>query len=544
MFKRRKGNNKTGNWFLDVLILGAGIISAIFLPEYLRFIPIITSIMLFVLRKVWRILKSKVLMYEIDDDLVYLVTHMYAVSTGKPPRKRLFWLNNIAGGYGIYDRYLRKIANLAVEWGYGFNKAIRIVVREVKNKTFRDFLLRLGEILNIGEDPERFLDVERRAFLTEYQAHYGRVIEATKLLLGVYTSSVSSAIFLVITFLIFSLLFSTSPNTIIFVYIGIAMALGLLIYVIYKVLPRDRVTHTMGIYPLERRKYRLLLTVGVTLSIIVGLYTYSMTGIPSLAMSLGAAPLLLPGFYARRIEKKIREIEAFFPIFIRSFGLTYATVPHVPTALASVLRSDYGPLTRYLKRLLARLSLGVSPKISWLRFIGETWSEIIRRNINIVYDAIDAGGNLAEVGTVLSETTFRILDMRKQRVQVSKAFESTIYIIHTLFSAVLSFVLTLMNIFYLLITTIQQSSAYVPSVLPFQPIPVELVDMITPIFIVILAILNATAIKVAQGGMYETVWVPLAILLFISGVVMQSMQTLAETLFSGILEIVHLVEIT
>jgi len=536
--------NKYLSGVVDAIVILVAVVTSMLLPENVRFVPVLSALALVTLKHLWKILKVRVLLYEIDDDLVYLVSHMYAVSTGKPPRKRLFELNNIAGGYGKYDTILRKIANLAVEWGYGFNKAVRIAIRDVRNKVFRDFLLRLGEILNIGEDPERFLDVERRAFLTEYQAHYGRVVEATKLLLGVYTSSVSSSMFLVITFLIFSTFFTASPNTIIIIYFGVIAVLTLLLYIIYRVLPRDRLTHTLPIYPPERRKYRFLLVIGIIMSLAIGASIYVNTLIPNFAIALGALPLLIPGFYARRIEKKIREIESFFPIFIRSFGLTYATVPHVPTALASVLRSDYGPLTRYLQRLLARLNIGVNPRISWLRFIGETWSETIRRNVNILYDAIDAGGELAEVGTVLSETTFRILDIRKQRIQISKAFESTIYIIHSLFSAILSFILTLMNIFYVLITTIQESVTYTPTVLPFQPVPVDLINLVTPVFVITLAILNAFAIKIAQGGMYETVWVPLSILLFISGVIMHATHLVAQSLFAGILDIENLIRIT
>ena len=527
----------------DATILMTSILISMFVPKNIKIIPIISSIALILLRHLWRIIKLKITFYDIDEDLVYLVSHMYAVSTGKPPRRRLFELNNIAGGYGLYDSILRRIAKLAVEWGYGFNKAVRIVIKKVRNKVFRDFLLRLGEILNIGEDPERFLDVERRAFLTEFQAHYGRVVEAAKLLLGVYTSGVSSSIFLVITFLIFSLLFSTSPDTIFMVYIGIIVTLSILLYVIYRILPRDRTTHTLHIYPPERKWYRMLLLSGIVMSIFFGGYVYINTLSPSMAMSIGAIPLLIPGLYARRIEKKIREIESFFPIFIRSFGLTYSTVPHVPTALTSVLRSDYGPLTQYLKRLLARLNLGINPKTAWIRFIGETWSESIRRNVNILYDAIDAGGDLAEVGTILSATTFRILDIRKQRIQVSKAFESTIYIIHSIFSAILSFILTLTNIFYTLIVTVQASAENLPSILPFQPLPVDLINTITPFFLIILALLNAFAIKVAQGGMYETMWVPLSILIFVSGVVMHAMQLVANTMFSGILDIVHIVKL-
>ena len=508
-----------------------------FIPETFRPIPVALVLVLVFLRFLMPWIKKRTVTYEVDDTLIYLVTHMYAVSTGKPHRRRIFELNNIAGGYGDYDRILRRIATLAVEWGFGFAKAIRVVVKETRNKVFRDFLMRLGELLNIGEDPEIFLDVERRALLTEMQAHYGRIVEATKLLLGVYTSSVSSSMFMAITVIIFSMLFSSSVNTVIAAYIGIAAALIFLVYVLYRMLPRERLTHNIGEYPPERTKYRILLIIGISLSIVIGLVIYGYSGNPSLAMSLGALPLLIPGFYAKKIEKKIREIEAFFPIFVRSFGLTYATVPHTPKALTSTLRSNYGPLTRYLQRLLARLTIGVDPKVSWRKLIVETWSELLRRNVNVLFDAIDAGGDLANVGTVLSETSFRIMDIRKQRIQVTKAFESTVYIIHSLLVAVLTFVLELLSIFYKLMLTLQTVESGLHTILPFQPIPLDTTILATVVFIIVMAITNAFAIKVAQGGMYETVWVPLSVLLAISGLVMFGIKFMTSMMFAELLEL-------
>ena len=222
------------NTILVVAVLAAGVVLAFILPDPARPVPIIVAVVISLLKYLLPAIRKRTTTYEIDDTLIYLITHMYAVSTGKPPRKRLFELQTIAGGYGEYDAILRRIATLAVEWSYGFGKAIRIVVRNVRNKVFRDFLMRLGELLNIGEDPERFLDVERRALLTEFQAHYGRIVEATKLLLGVYTSGVSSSMFMAITVLIFSLMFSSSPNIIIVVYMGIISALATLAYVLYR----------------------------------------------------------------------------------------------------------------------------------------------------------------------------------------------------------------------------------------------------------------------------------------------------------------------
>ncbi len=518
-----------------VALVTAGLITSFFIDPRIRPFPIMLSAGIALMRVALGSRKTKAVSYGIDEDLIYLVTHMYAISTGKPPNKRLFMPDTWAGGYGAYDSVLKRIAVLAVDWGYGFARAIRIVARDLKNKVFRDFLLRLGELLGIGEDPSKFLDIERRALLTEFQAHYSRILEASKMLLGIYTSSVSSAIFIMITFMIFVFLFPVSPTLIVLVYIAILMSLAVLLYILYKVLPRDRVTHNLKAKIPEKVRYRTLLFIGLGASVAVGMVVYKMFGSASLAISVAALPLLIPGFYARRVEKKIREIESFFSIFIRSFGLTYAMVPHAPSALASTLRSGYGPLTKYLRRLLARLNAGIDPKIAWYHFISETWSEVVRRNVNILYDAMNVGGDLAKVGTVLSETIFKLLDIRKQRTQMAKAFESTVYIIHTLFTAILSFVLSLMNIFNQVVSKLQGINPQIASVLPFHPMSLQLIFQVSPIFIIILSIVNALAIKIAQGGMYETLWVPLALLMAIGGIVMYGVSMLAQSVFANVI---------
>ena len=529
-----------------LIIIIIGLIASLFLDPRVRIIPLMLSIAIALIRLVVRGRRKLLgIGYEVNEDLIYLITHMYAVSTGRPPHRRLFMLDTWAGSYGGYDKILRRIAVLAVDWGYGFAKAIRIVAKELGNKVFRDFLLRLGELLAIGEEPIRFLDIERRALITEYQAHYVRILEASKLLLGVYTSGVSSAIFIVITFMIFIFLFSIPSPMIILVYLAIAISLSTLAYILYKVLPRDKITHNLkGVRIPEKIRYRVFLLMGLSLSIVIGVMTYKLIGDPYLAISAAAVPLIIPGFYAKRVEKKIREIESFFSIFIRSFGLTYSMIPHTATALASTLRSSYGPLTTYLKRLLARINAGIEPKIAWYHFIGETWSEMVRRNINILYDSISTGADLARVGTVLSETTFKLLDIRKQRVQVSKAFESTIYVIHTLFSAILSFVLSLLTIFNNIILKLQSISSEIAAVLPFKPTALDVALGITPIFVIVLSILNALVIKIAQGGMYETVLVPLAILLAISGIVIWCVSMFSTSIFLNITGLSSLLEIT
>lgn len=527
------------------MILVLGIVASYFLPPQVRFIPLITSILLMMLYYVRLVLRTKITYSIVDEDLLYLVTHMYAVSTGKPPKSRLFKLKTIVGGYEEYDYYLRRIASLAVDWGFSFARAITIVAREIKNKVFRDFLTRLGEILNVGEDPERYLDVERRAVFMEFQAQYGRSLESMKLLLGTYTSTISSSMFLTITVIIYTLLMGGDPTTVVYTYMGVIVALAGVLYVIYRILPRDRLTHKLGIYPPQRTRYRRILIMSITLVIVMTFVYYNLLHDIQLAIGAAAILLIFPGLYARRIESFIKELNTFFSVFIRSFGITYSVVSHTPKALASVLRSNFGPLTPYLRRLYNRLRVGVRPDIAWRYFTGETWSELIRRSVNVVYDTIEAGGNMAVIGTILSDMSFRLQDLKKQREQIARAFEATVYILHLIMVAVTTFILELVRIFNTMIEAILRVAPGITvTILPFGYVDVTLLTYLTTILIIATAIMNAIAIRVARGGMYETVWVQISILTSFSMLTAMAIKTATAFLFEELLGFTRLIETT
>lgn len=482
---------------------------------------------------VLRFLKKKAIISTIDESLLFLVIHMYGVATGKPPRKRLFELECIAGGYGEYDRVLRRIASLATRWGYGFVRAIKYTIPSIRNKVFRDFLIRLGELLAIGEDPERFLEVERRALLAEFQAQYSRLIETSKLLLGIYSSSISSATFMAITMLIFMMLMGGSIQILVATYIAVIASLTVLTYVLYRILPRDRLSHKLPIKPKIYKLYKRVSIISILLCLIVGMTIYINTLNYSLVMLTIACIMLIPGIVAKAVERYIKNIDNFFPIFIRSFGLTFSVVPNYQKAIQSIGRGEYGRLMTCIHRLYARLKNSVMPKVAWYYFICESFSELVRKSINIFYDTLEAGGNAARIGAVLSETCMRIIDIRKQRDQATKAFEATVYILHVILVSILMFMIKLLGMFNEMFLAMGTSVTYIP--LPFQSIPLYIVEPITFVFIMAMAIINALAIKVAQGGLYETAWIPASAMLMTSGIAMYATEYIARTIFSTII---------
>jgi len=124
------------------------VVGLILVPQPYNGLMVIPSIIIFMTKYFMPWIRRRFVIAELDETLVYLITHMHALSTGKPPRYRLFTLQGVAEDYGEYNRYLRKIAVMAKEWGYGFGRACQLVAKEVKNSIMRDFLLRLSEVLN------------------------------------------------------------------------------------------------------------------------------------------------------------------------------------------------------------------------------------------------------------------------------------------------------------------------------------------------------------------------------------------------------------
>ncbi|MCI4436977.1 MAG: type II secretion system F family protein [Ignisphaera sp.] len=454
----------------------------------------------------------------VDEDLLYLITHMYAVATGKPPHERLFMLGGVSGkGYGKYTRYLNRISTIAKQWGYGFVRATRIVASKITNTIFRDFLYRLAEAINVGEDLEIFLQMEQSTMLTTYEADYTRVLEALKLVLGIYTASISSAIFINVNLVLIAFLLG-NPLLPVIAFVATIGSLIALLLLIKKLLPKQRLVHDLKINMPEIRLYRYTLILSLAIATALSIYTFTLFNEPSYTLTVFGLTMLIPGIIGRRIERKVKEVESFFIIFIRSLGLVFSMIRNYTQAIRSILASELGILTKYLRNLYARLLNGIDPKVAMYYFVGESGSEIVRRGIDIFYDAVEAGGDPVKVGESLSITIQRVINLRKQREQVARAFQGVIYILTLLTVALAEFVFTL-------VILLQQVFAALGAGAPIQILPTT---FISPLLLSLLklglvfaiTIMNAFALELARGGFIGAAWFHGGILLILSGVTM------------------------
>ncbi len=495
----------------DPLLLGStiGVLAAVIMFRSLATLVLIAlPVAVFLFRVLLPHLRELGLIEAIDLDLLFLVTHMWAVSTGRPPRRRLFELGVIVKGYGVYQRILRRIAVLAVDWAYGFTRATRIVANEVRNRYLREFLYRLSEVFRTGEDVSRFLRVEFSTLMRQFIAGYGRAIDLMRVYLGVYTALMSSIAFVVLVVILLALFLGGGTNLIITSTISMLALAGFFAPLAKVLAPEDPLVYTAreALNPWLKRVSRTAY-IGAGLAIATGLGVLLLTHDPLLSLAGLAIPLLYPGVTARRFQGFIRRLNSFYQIFVRSFGLTFSLIPNYAKALESILAAEYGVLTPFIRRLYARISNGIDPHVALRNFALETSSMDVVRTVNILADTVDAGGDMAEVGLVLSDLLIRLGDLRIDRSRVARTFEAVVYMMQGLLAAITAAMINVLVIFahyYQRFLALKLPGGVTAGfVLPITMPSLPLVSAAMAIFLAGLIVINSLVITYASGDIPE-----------------------------------------
>jgi len=144
---------------------------------------------------------------------------------------------------------------------------------------------------------------------------------------------------------------------------------------------------------------------------------------------LGIAVLIGPyGFYKSRELSRIRSIEERLPEFLRDvaeagrFGMTLAD------AIVVASTGRYGKLTQEIRKMAAQIEWGV-PVAEALRLFGERVNTpAVKRCVAIITKANDAGGNVADVLSMVSHATREVQLMDAQKRISMTTYLTVIYI--------------------------------------------------------------------------------------------------------------------
>ena len=470
----------------------------------------------------------------LDEELLYLLTHLYSISTGKPPVSKIFQLGGVSGlGYNGYSGVLRRVESLARDYGLGYADSIRASLSHARNPFFRDFLVRLSEALSAGHDLEGFFRVELESFVAEFKASYARLLETIRVLMGVYIGVLSSVMFLNVNVALIAYLMAGTIWPAIGITIISQAALWSLAVFMYTFMPKFRISHSLPVKPGDHSLFIRLLVLALTLGALGFIAILSITGSLGLALVALGAPLIAPGIVAYRFERRLRGINSFLPVMVKNYGLLYATLGNEILVLRSLLRVNIGPLNTLLRRAYARLSAGVDRRNAWLLFAGESGSEIARRAVDIIYDSMETAADMRKVGERLGDVIADHINMQKGREQLARSFQAMLYLMQVILVALAQFIVTLIQILGELLGI---ARGLPTSILPFAG-PAEIPGLaLVATLSLSMAFANAISMKAVEGGYGGVIVLHLGALLALSGVTIVASSAFSEFLVRTFVE--------
>ena len=138
-----------------------------------------------------------------------------------------------------------------------------------------------------------------------------------------------------------------------------------------------------------------------------------------------------------REQKKVKELEEMFPLFLRDFVESVRCGMTIPQAFKSICNNDYHTLTPYVKKITAQLDWGISVEKVLTKFSKETKSRLIGRIVSSVIEVHRFGGNLADTFESLSKTAIEVEKLRAERKLFMNSQMITGYVIFFVFLGVM-----------------------------------------------------------------------------------------------------------
>ncbi|MEM7824588.1 MAG: type II secretion system F family protein, partial [Candidatus Aenigmatarchaeota archaeon] len=147
-----------------------------------------------------------------------------------------------------------------------------------------------------------------------------------------------------------------------------------------------------------------------------------------------ALPLIIIKFYENR---RIKEMEKNFPVFLQDFVEAIRGGMTVPQAFKTISVNQYGALTPLVRKITAQLDWGIPVETVLLQFSKDTKSRMISRIVSTVMESHKFGGKLVETFEALSSTAIEVERLRAERRLFLNSQIITGYIIFFVFLAVI-----------------------------------------------------------------------------------------------------------
>jgi flagellar protein FlaJ len=476
----------------------------------------------------------------LDFDLVSQLTHMSAVATAGISRDRLF--EGTARLDYSTSRFFRRVHLVAQRLNYDYSRACEMVAETTGPEGVQNLLLRLSTSLSAGEPEEEFLARETEVQLELYGKKYERDIESLRKWTDAYVALTVSCTLMVVISMVSMMIYSMGAGLL----VGLTSVVLLVTiagsWVIFANAPHEVKTHSLARKSPEQyqmaRLAQILLPVAAVLGAVLG-FTFGL----GLAL-IGSAVVLAPlGYVAFRDDWKVDARDRDIATFLRALGGVMGAVgTTVGEGLSRLNRRSLGALEPHVRRLYVRLGNNISPQLCWLRFAGETGSELVSRSVRTFWDGLRLGGDAGRVGSLASTFAQKVALQRASRKLVATTFAWVVLPLHAVLLGIMLFVTEVMRIFGGELAKVQTESlnsdimtqAGVTNTLLYSAPNMRFISLFVGMMILVLTAANSFAPYAAGGGNRYKLCLFAAVMMFMSGIAIIVVPAMVSVLFQNI----------
>lgn len=392
---------------------------------------------------------------------------------------------------------IMKKINVLTEMGIDLHRAIEIVMKKIHLPYFKGFLQRFAQVAKLGEDIVAFMNKEYNTFMIIYTSELERSNVRLRRFIEAYGAILSSSVLIFVVIIFTGIIWGGGSiiGFTILAIIGIFFGFSLIFYTtspIVNVISRnERREELTTLIKLDRLMTRMTIVTSGAILVIMILRVIPMSFGIIMQIVMGF-PALVIGYIGRREVKKIEEIDERFPEVMTMISTTLSTVgSSLLFSIKDVSRLNFGKLSQYIKRMAARLELGISKETCWNYLKKETSSELIRVHVDSFAEANAYGSPAKLYGPLISNSSIFTLNLRK-RVDETTAFMKGIVVpMHPILCIIIGIVIGLLNTFMNFFTS-----------MPYRIFNIEIthgIDIYSYVIIFVLSIVNAFMIYEVSG---------------------------------------------
>ena len=469
----------------------------------------------------------------------FLILLLYLAASSN---QALHYIINIIRGSPItplagFQHLFKKLDLMINKWNYKQEYALNLAAKLSDDRRLSAFLLRLSQALSVGAYFRDFMKIEHTKFVITSQREHLNLIDRLRWMGEAYSALITAGTVISVSMIAVSTLLGSASATqsLQLTLIGVPSAAAALTFLIAKVSPRYEVVTDLESRP---RKLTLLLKSGkilyITLLFLTPLsfYTLHQLGLSFYGwslMALSGVALFMLGRLGLREVKQIRSLENQFMLFIKALGDAAAAAGTLTQGIKLIAQSEFGKLSRHIKKLLSRLTLGLDSHVCWVNFAAETGSRLISDFTQILLLSTKIGGKMDVACSTIADWVNEELVRKARREQAANYLKGLVFPTQGTLIVVLTLTTELINIL--------NRFASIPTPIRFvTPVDLHLLTLFNFTSLFALAVISSAAIYFTEGSTLYNLYYNFGLFLLISGlgvIICQKFTIAVLTIFAG-----------